>query len=300
MRILVLGGGGMLGHKIFQVLNERHETYGTFRSREGVWVKYPIYRNIDARFTITGVDAMEFDSVINAFSQVEPDVVINCIGIIKQKEEAKDPIICISVNSLFPHRLAELCQLSGTRLIHISTDCVFSGKKGNYSEDDISDAKDLYGRTKYLGEVNRSGCLTIRTSIIGWDFANRSALLEWFLGNRDGTINGYVNAIYTGFPTPTLSRIIGDLISDYPDLSGLYQISSDPINKFELLSRINDRMNLNIKVIPEKTFKCDRSLNSTKFRNETGYETPGWDSMISELILDRIPYEVWRNNNATI
>ena len=300
MRILILGGGGMLGHKTFQVLKERFETYGTFRSRDGAWGKYPIYRNIDARFTIAGVDAMEFDSVINAFSLVKPDVVINCIGIIKQKKEAKDPIISISVNSLFPHRLAELCQLSETRLIHISTDCVFSGKKGNYSEDDISDAEDLYGRTKYLGEVNSSGCLTIRTSIIGWDFVNQSALLEWFLRNRDGTINGYVNAIYTGFPTQTLARIIGDLISDYPELSGLYQISSDPINKFELLSRINKTMNLNIKVIPEKTFKCDRSLNSLKFRNDTEYIIPSWDSMISELVLDRTPYEEWRNNYATI
>ena len=228
-------------------------------------------------------------------------MVINCIGIIKQIEEAKDPIISITLNSLFPHQLAELCSQTNTRMFHMGTDCVFSGRTGNYTEDDISDAEDLYGRTKFLGEVNREGCLTIRTSIFGRDFSKQSALLEWFLSNRGGTINGYTKAIYTGFPTQILAGIMGDIIEDYPDLSGVYQIASDPISKYDLLSKINLALDLNIKINPDDTFFCDRSLDSSKFRTETGYKIPDWDTMISALAMDQTPYDEWRNKyNETL
>jgi dTDP-4-dehydrorhamnose reductase len=295
MRVLVLGGEGMLGHKVFQVLSKRFETFATFRRHNGLWKTYPFYENVNSIYTISGVDVMDFDTVVRAFAQVEPDMVINCIGIVKQIKEAKDPIISLSLNSLFPHRLAELCAETKTRMFHMSTDCVFSGRKGNYTEDDIPDAEDLYGRTKFLGEVNREGCLTIRTSIFGRDFTKQSALLEWFLSNRGGTIKGYKNAIYTGFPTQILARIMGDLIMDYPELSGLYQISSDPISKYELLTRINKAMNLDIEIKPDEEYICDLSLDSSKFRNKTGYSIPDWDTMISELAADLTPYDEWRN-----
>ena len=301
MRVLILGGEGMLGHKVFQVLSERFETFATFRNLRGLWKTYPIYENVDSFYTKGGVDVMNFDTVISAFAQVKPEVVINCIGIIKQIDQAKDPIISLNLNSLFPHRLAELCSATDTRMFHMSTDCVFSGRKGNYSEDDIPDAEDLYGRTKLLGEVNREGCLTIRTSIFGRDFAKQSALLEWFLSNRGGTINGYKNAIYTGFSTQILARIMSDIIADFPDLSGLYQVSSDPISKYDLLSKINTAMNLDIKIEPEEQFYSDLSLDSSKFRKETGYNFPDWDEMISGLAADLTPYDEWRNQfNATI
>ncbi len=301
MRVLILGGGGMLGHKVFQVLSKRFETFATFRNTTGLWNTFPIYENVDPVYTIGGVDVSDFDTVIRAFTKAKPAVVVNCIGIIKQIDQAKDPLISLNINSLFPHRLAELCAATETRMFHISTDCVFSGRKGNYTEDDIPDPEDLYGRTKWLGEVSREGCLTIRTSIIGRDFAKQSALLEWFLSKRGGTINGYVNAIYTGFPTQVLAGIMVDVIADYPDLSGLYQVSSEPISKYDLLSKINKVMNLNIDIKPDDSFICDRSLDSSKFRNETGYIIPDWDTMISELTADLTPYDEWRNkHNAAI
>ncbi len=303
MRVLILGGEGMLGHKVFQVLSDRFETFATFRSVNGLWTRYPVYEGLERGRTIGGVNVMDFDTVVRAFAQVKPAVAINCIGIVKQLKEAKDPVVSINLNSLFPHRLAELCAATGTRMFHMSTDCVFSGRKGNYTEDDIPDAEDLYGRTKLLGEVNREGCLTIRTSIFGRDFAKQSALLEWFLSNRGGQVRGYVNAIYTGFPTPVLARIMGDLIADYPDLSGLYQVSSAPISKYELLVKIRDAMELGIDIEPDESFHCDRSLDSSRFRAETGYRIPSWDEMIAELAQDDTPYDEavrqWRERYAT-
>lgn len=299
MRVLILGGEGMLGHKVFQVLSERLETFATFRSPNGLWTRYPMYASVDRSRTIGGVDAMDFDTVVRAFAQVKPDVIINCIGIVKQLKEARDPLISISLNSLFPHCLAELSAATGTRMLHMSTDCVFSGRKGNYTEDDIPDPEDQYGRTKLLGEVNREGCLTIRTSIFGRDFAKQSALLEWFLSNRGGRVRGYVNAIYTGFPTQVLARIMGDLIADYPNLSGLYHVSSDPMSKYDLLVKIRDAMGLDIEIESYEKFYCDRSLDSSRFRAETGYPIPDWDEMIAGLAQDDTPYDEWRERYAT-
>jgi dTDP-4-dehydrorhamnose reductase len=299
MRVLILGGEGMLGHKVFQVLSKRFETFATFRDFNGLWRHYPMYADVDPGRTVGGVDVMDFDTVVRAFARIKPDVVVNCIGIIKQLKEAKDPIISINLNSLFPYRLAELCAATGSRMFHMSTDCVFSGRKGNYTEDDIPDAEDLYGRTKLLGEVDREGCLTIRTSIVGRDFAKQSALLEWFLSNRGGRVQGYVNAIYTGFPTQVLARIMGDLIVDYGNLSGLYHVSSEPIDKYSLLVKIRDAMGLDIEIEPYEDLACDRSLDSSCFRGETGYSIPDWDEMIAELAQDDTPYDEWRERYAT-
>ena len=184
MKVLILGGDGMLGHKAYQILSHRFDTYATFRNPDGAWTSFPIYQ--DRSNAVSGVNAVDFGSVVRAVGRVKPDVVINCIGVIKQLKESNDPIISLKVNSLFPHRLADLCMAAGTRLFHISTDCVFSGRKGNYTEDDVLDAQDLYGRTKLLGEVDGPGCLTIRTSIVGRDFLRQGGLLEWFLSNRGG------------------------------------------------------------------------------------------------------------------
>jgi len=295
--VLILGGEGMLGHKVYQVLSQRFETFATFRDIDGVWRHFPMYQNNPA--TIGGVDAMDFNSIIHTLYDIKPDVVINCIGIIKHLKEAKDAIISITLNALFPNRLAELCQLAGIRMFHMSTDCVFTGRKGNYTEEDIPDAEDLYGRSKFLGEVDKPGCLTIRTSIFGRDFLKQIAFLEWFLSNDGGSVRGYTNAIYTGFPTQILAKMIGDLINDYPDLSGLYQISSEPISKYNLLVKIRDRMNLDIEIERFQDEPCDLSLNSSKFRNETGYRIPDWDEMIEELANDSTPYDEWREKYVT-
>jgi len=297
MRILVLGGEGMLGHKVFQVLSQRFNVHATFQDASGLWRTFPMYEGCRDR-TIGGVNALDFDSVVRAVARVKPDVVINCIGIIKQLKEASDPIISLSLNSLFPHRLAELCSACGTRMFHMTTDCVFTGQKGNYTEDDVPDAEDLYGRSKLLGEVDRPGCLTIRTSIFGRDFLKSSALLEWFLSHRGGRVKGYRNALYTGFPTQVLARIMGDLIENHPNLSGLYQIASQPISKHDLLVRIRDAMGLDIEIEPYDDPPCDRSLSAARFVSATGYRIPTWDEMITELAADTTPYDQWRQRHG--
>jgi dTDP-4-dehydrorhamnose reductase len=298
MRVLILGGEGMLGHKVFQILGSRFETYATFREARGLWQRFPMYATADSQRLFGGVEAVDFDSLVQVMGRVRPHVVINCIGIIKQLKEASDPIISLALNSLFPHRLADLCAVAGARLFHMSTDCVFSGRKGFYVEEDVSDAEDLYGRTKFLGELNRPGCLTIRTSIFGRDFLKQSAFLEWFLSNRGGRVRGYKNALYTGFPTQVLARIMGDLIVDYPSLSGLYQIASAPISKHDLLVKIRDAMQLDIAIEPYDDPPCDRSLSAARFIAATGYHIPSWDEMVAELVADATPYDEWRKQHA--
>jgi dTDP-4-dehydrorhamnose reductase len=298
VRLLILGGEGMLGHKVFQVLTDRFETYATFKEIAGTWKSFPIYSAVEGDRTIGGVNALDLDSVARAIARARPAAVINCIGIIKQMPEAADISLSLALNALFPHRLADLCATAGSRLLHISTDCVFSGRKGNYSEDDITDAEDLYGRTKALGEVSSPGCLTIRTSIIGRDFLKQSALLEWFLANRGRRVRGYQNAIYTGLTTQALARIMGDIIMGHPGLNGIFQIASRPISKLELLVKIRDAMKLDVEVEPHDDPPCDRSLSAARFVAATGYRIPTWDDMIAELAADPTPYDEWRRTHG--
>jgi dTDP-4-dehydrorhamnose reductase len=228
---------------------------------------------------------------VRVMAEVKPEVVINCVGIIKQLDAAKDPIVSLSINSLFPHRLANLCRAAGARMIHISTDCVFSGRKGMYAEDDASDAEDLYGRTKYLGEVAHPGCLTIRTSIIGHELHSAHGLIDWFLSNRGGKVRGFSRAIYTGFTTSTMAKIIADIIANHPELSGLWQVSSDPISKYNLLKIVNEVYNTGIEIEPDDKFICDRSLNSARFRAALNFQPPTWPEMITDMFQDNLHYE---------
>jgi dTDP-4-dehydrorhamnose reductase len=298
MKILVLGGDGMLGHKVYQVLAAEQEVAATFSSPGGTWTTLPMYERAPTGLMLGGVDARDFATVVRAMARARPDVVINCIGIIKQLEEANDPILALTINAVFPHMLADLCGAAGARLIHMSTDCVFSGRKGHYSEDDVSDAEDLYGRSKYLGEVDRPGCLTIRTSIIGRDFLKQSALLEWFLAQRGSTVRGYRNAIFSGLTTQALARIMGDVIACHSDLDGVVQVASEPISKLDLLTRIRDAMALDVTIEPFDDPPCDRSLDPAHFVGATGYRIPAWDEMAAELAADPTPYDDWRRLHA--
>jgi len=291
MRVLILGGAGMLGHKLYQLYRGRFDTWATVRSGYRYYARYNLF---DRQRLLEGVDAENFDTLVRAMAEVQPDAVINCIGIIKQLRSAKDPIISLAINALLPHRLANLCRASRCRLIHISTDCVFSGRKGNYQEQDISDAEDLYGRTKFLGEVDAPGCLTIRTSIIGREPATSSGLIEWFLSNRGGKVRGFTRAIYTGFTTPALAGIMAEVLEKHPNLSGLYQVSSAPISKFDLLTLVNEIYSLGVQIEPDREFVCDRSLDSTRFRAATDFRPPTWPEMIDEMHGDPTPYDHWR------
>lgn len=291
MRVLILGAGGMLGHKLCQMYRNRYETWATVRGNPREYASYAL---LDTAHFIGGVDAADFDTITQAYASIRPDVVINCIGIIKQLPEAHKPIVSINTNALLPHRLATLSQAAGARFIHISTDCVFSGRKGMYSETDISDAEDLYGRTKFLGEVDYPGCLTLRTSIIGRELKTTSGLVEWFLSNQGKKVRGFRRAIYSGFTTQAMASIIATLLEQHPQLSGMYQVSSEPINKYDLLCLIRDAFGLSIEIEPYDEVVIDRSLDSTRFRAETGFVPPDWSAMITEMAQDSTPYELWR------
>ena len=279
MKTLILGITGMLGHTLFQQFTQspHFRTYGTTRSHS----LEPTHQY--QSFIYNNIKAENLENIENLIVTLKPNFVINCVGIIKQLPSAKDPIPAISINALFPHQLAQLCLKHNIKLIHISTDCVFSGRKGNYTEQDNPDPIDLYGRTKLLGEVTDNNCLTLRTSIIGRELNSQNSLLEWFLSQQGKIVKGYDRAIYTGFTTPTLAQIIEKIILEYPTLTGLWHVSSNPITKYQLLNIINQTFNLGITIEKDESFICDRSLNSDRFRYQIGFIPPTWETMITEL-----------------
>jgi dTDP-4-dehydrorhamnose reductase len=293
---LIIGGGGMLGHKLAQIYRNRFETWATVRS---VLREYERFDLFESERVIGGVDVFDFDTIIRAFAIARPDVVINAVGVIKQLPTAKDPIVALTINSLFPHKLASLCQASGSRLITLSTDCVFNGRRGMYTEEMNADAEDLYGRTKYLGEAVGPQSLTLRTSIIGRELGSAHSLVEWFLSNRGGKVKGFTKAIYTGFPTIVMAEIIADLIENHQDLSGLYHVSSEPINKYELLCLIRDAYKISVEIEPDEDFQIDRSLDSSRFREATNFSPASWREMIEAMAADPTPYEEWRNRSVS-
>jgi dTDP-4-dehydrorhamnose reductase len=279
MRILVLGGDGMLGHQILKQLSPRHDVAVTLRQDKSTYDAVGLFTDANSVF---GIDVRNIDRVSEVMAQFQPDAVVNCIGIIKQRPSAKQSILSLEVNALLPHRLAVLCRLAGARLVHMSTDCVFSGAKGNYLETDVSDAEDLYGRSKYLGEVDEPGCITLRTSIIGHELSRKSSLLEWTLAQQ-GTVKGYQKAIFSGFTTIEMARIIERVLTTHTNAHGMYQVSADPIDKHALLLLIKQYLHPSIDVVADTAVQIDRSLDSSRFRADFDYTPPSWSSMIAEL-----------------
>lgn len=279
MRVLILGGDGMLGHQLFIYLRPRHQVRVTLRRNLSAYQSLDLF---DADSAYPEVEARSLDSLLEVMANFRPEVVVNCIGIIKQLPAAHEYIPSLEVNALFPHRLALLCQAAGVRLIHLSTDCVFSGRKGGYSESDQPDPVDLYGYTKLMGEVTTPPTLTLRTSLIGLELDRRVSLVEWFLAQA-GPIKGYTRAIFSGFTTLELSRIIEKIMLEHGSATGLYHVAARPISKYDLLVMIRDRLGLSIEIRPDDGFRCDRSLDGRRFREEFGYQPPTWESMIDEL-----------------
>jgi dTDP-4-dehydrorhamnose reductase len=285
----------MLGHKVWQTFRDRFDTFATVRDLRPSFARLA---GSDERRIITGVGAENPSDIDRAFAAARPDVVVNCIGIVKQDKSAKDPIASITVNSLFPHQVALGCRESGARLIHLSTDCVFTGRKGNYSENDVADAQDLYGRSKLLGEVDEDDCLTIRTSMIGRELAGSHGLLEWFFSQQGQSVRGFKRAIFSGFTTQALADLIARIITDQPRLTGVWHVGSEPISKFDLLTLVKQTYGLAIEIEPETDFVCDRSLDSTRFRAATGIQPPSWPEMIENMRADPTPYEEIRRTNT--
>jgi dTDP-4-dehydrorhamnose reductase len=288
MRVMVLGATGMLGHKLVQTLAPRFEVVGAVRGDGRGWASHPAFARAVLR---PGVDAQDPASLRRAIVETAPDVVINAVGIVKQLPQAKDPLPSLEINALLPHRLAQICRASGARLVHMSTDCVFSGRRGNYREDDVPDAEDLYGRSKLLGEVVGEGCLTLRTSMIGRELGRRSGLLEWFIAQRGGTAKGFARAIFSGLTTAALAGLIGDLIERHRDLAGLWHVAADPIDKYTLLGMVDRAFGLGVRLERDEAFHCDRSLDGSRFREATGFRAEPWARMIERLAEDPTPYD---------
>jgi len=280
MRIVILGGSGMLGHVLWKSLPWRFPD--TFTTLHKGRKDYGRNRLFQGDRVIDHIDASDFKLLTGVLKGLRPDIVLNCIGVTKRKEDPQNPIPSILINALLPHRLAEWTRDRGARLIHFSTDCVFDGKDGNYGDESPPNATNLYGRTKALGEVRGKHILTLRSSFIGKELGEGTELLEWFLSQRTAII-GFKKAIYSGLTTLELSRLIERLLAEFPHASGLYNVSSEPINKYDLLKLIGEKMHPKVTVDPDETFQCDRSLDSTKFRNAFNYTPPAWTTMLEEL-----------------
>ncbi len=301
-KVLVLGVTGMLGHTLFHQFahDDNFDVFGTVRVpleelREFFPAEY-------CSKIVTPVCGEDLESLIICLAKIKPHIVMNCIGMIKQLPSAGDVVKTITMNALLPHQLATICRAMGAKLIHISTDCVFSGNTGNYLESDIPDPNDLYGRTKLLGEVNNENCLTLRTSIIGHELKSSYGLLEWFLSQKN-KIKGFTRAIYSGLPTIELARVIREFVfpgfvSDNPILHGLYQVSGEPISKYDLLRKIAEIYQKSIEVEPDDTIHINRSLNSSRFQKITGYTPSPWQELIEKMHQDFIKAPHYQNKMA--
>jgi dTDP-4-dehydrorhamnose reductase len=288
MRILVLGAGGMMGHMACRVLGAGHDVYGTTRNAKSEGA--PLGRFLRADRWLDGVDVQAIGTLAAAIDQVRPDAVFNCIGIVKQLEAAHDAILSIEHNALFPHRLAELCDGAGARLVHLSTDCVFSGRAGPYRLEDIPDPVDLYGRSKLLGETSEAEGLTLRTSIVGRQLSGRTSLFEWVLANRGGRVRGFDRAIYSGLTTMALAEVVEQVLAFHPDLTGVWQVASEPVSKYRLLQMLDDRLGLGLEIERDEAFACDRSLDGSAFADRTGIEVPTWEAMLDRFAGDQATY----------
>jgi dTDP-4-dehydrorhamnose reductase len=294
-KVLVLGAGGMLGHKLCQCLSE-HEVVGTVKKNTEFYHKF---HHVFNKVKLIGdVDVLDNEKLQQTIRNVKPDFIINCIGIVKQLKEANNAFLSVAINSLLPHQLAILCEDTGSKLITISTDCVFDGTRGGYCENDSSNAYDLYGKSKFLGETTdeERAAITLRTSFIGRELITPThGLLEWFLSQRKKTVKGFKKAIYSGFTSIEMAKIINMIIKNYPNTHGVYHVASKPISKYNLLCLVKEIYKLDINIIGDEEFCCDLSLNMNKFTQATGYVAPQWEEMIHQVYMDPTDYDTMRN-----
>ncbi len=278
----MLGAGGMLGHKLIRTFVGRgYETFGTLRGEAP-----PVFGGATI---LRGVDAMDFGQVEKAVETVKPDAIVNCVGVIKQRSAAKDAVPSITLNALLPHKLAEL----GPRLIHFSTDCVFKGDKGPYTLCSTTDATDLYGRSKAMGETVHPNAVTLRTSIIGRELSQFASLVEWFLA-QETKVKGFTNALYSGMTTGTMADLVCTILEDQPGLFGLFQATSDPISKYDLLVLLNEAFEKGLAIEKDEAFFCDRRMDGSVLEEAIGWKSPDWTVQIARLAADKKEDEAWR------
>lgn len=285
----------MLGHKLYQVLSrEFPDTWVLLRQKLGALT----YKNIfDREKTLDGVDLKNFDQLISVLNELKPDVILNAAGITIRRGINGNVSDSVLLNAALPHILEEWVSLNrGRRLIHISTDCVFSGKSGSYTEDDLEDASDYYGRSKLLGEVKGPQALTLRSSIIGREIANHTELIEWFLSQNGKTVKGFNSAIYSGVTTVWMAGLLKRIVRDFPILSGLYHVSSDPISKYDLLVLVKNIFGLDIEILKDEQYSSRKDLLSERFFHDTGIAKPQWEDMILEMKEDSLLYQKYYKN----
>ena len=294
MRVLILGGSGMLGHKLLMGLRAAgHDVSCTLRDDKSTspLARLPLFTSGDVYW---GIDVIDWPSLRSLLQTTRPDVVINAVGVIKQRQLASSAIASIQINSLLPHQLADTLSTWNGRLIHFSTDCVFSGDRGHYTESDNCDADDLYGRSKFLGEVTAApNAITLRSSIIGRELQHHQSLLDWFLSQNHREVKGFTRVIYSGLTTNEFVRVVDRLLTRHPALSGLYQVASDPISKHDLLRLVADAFALDVRIVPAADPVSDRSFSGTKFTAATGYAAPPWPALVQALASDDTPYGEW-------
>lgn len=288
MKVFVIGGGGMLGHKLVQMWRDKFEVWTSLRKDKSLYKDFGIF---DPQRTYDNTDVADIKKIEEIVATIKPDVIVNAVGVVKQISESSDVVSTLQINSIFPHLLKKIARKYESRVINISTDCVFSGLKGNYIEADAADALDLYGRSKHLGEVVGTNCLTLRTSIIGRELLTGHSLAEWFLQNGGGRVKGYKNAVFSGFPTINLAEILYGIIKNHPRIDGLYHLSARPIDKYSLLRLLRDAYRLDIEIEADEDFRIDRSLDSTKLRKLIGFEPADWQQMIDEMANDAAVYK---------
>lgn len=286
MRLLILGVTGMIGHKVWQALTTSHDDVVGAAHRGHPADVHPIFHGRSIEY----VEAADFDDVTALLNRVQPAVIINCLGITKRKAEADDIALMFQVNARLPHHLAHWAARNGCRVIQFSTDCVFDGKDGNYAETSVVTAQDLYGQTKYFGELDYGHCLTIRTSMVGRELSGRTELLEWFLAQSGKTVSGFTNAMYSGLTTNEMAMVLRRIIDCFPELSGKYQVAGPMITKYDLLCKCRDAFGIDASIVPESGFVCDRTLQCHRFGAATGIRIPSWDEMLTVVAADRSSY----------
>ena len=287
-RVLVLGAGGMLGHMAVRVLSENCEVFGTTRAEKQD--SRALSKFLPTDKWISGVDVRHANVMEALLTDVQPNFVLNCVGLVKQKMSATSFIESIEINALLPHRLSKACEKNNSKLIQVSTDCVFTCDEGVKKLEQEPNATDLYGRTKFLGEVPYGAALTLRTSIVGRQLSGEESLFEWILSQNGGVINGYSKALYTGLTTMALARVIAKIIAQCSDLAGIWQVASPEISKYELVRKLIKELELNIELREDTSFQCDRRLDGTTFEKATGIVVPSWDTMLKEFALDQAAY----------
>lgn len=288
MRILILGISGLIGHKLFQELSEDFEVFGTLHKSKRQYGDIHLFSGQNA---IENINVSEFEILKGVLYAINPDVILNCVGITKRKSEINDACKVLTINSVFPHRLANWAEINQKRVIHFSTDCVFNGEIGNYKETSLTNAEDVYGKTKALGEIDYKHTLTIRSSFIGQELFEKTELLDWFLSQNGNQIKGFRKTLYSGVSTIIMARVVKNIILNYPNLFGLYQLAPEkPISKYDLLCIAKEAFNVNVEIIPEDEQIHLPTLDGSKLRNEINLIIPTWHEMMNELSSQRSYY----------